>query len=194
VSRTVLLPRSAPVSPDPTLPARRILAAVAPDGAGEAADAAEDAGAVRLTLLDAVQGEHTMLDGAWWPHSDSLVDELPPLIAELRRRGAHITRVTYNPDLWGPAPRRLEVDGRIIHLGWFRGIDPHLLGLTEANGRHRLDLLVVPPGTTRADAARAMTEATARKNRHTPTAVLDAYRAVPGEPVPEATVLHAPSP
>jgi Family of unknown function (DUF5994) len=174
MSPSVLLPWSAPVTPDSTPLASGNPAAVSHDGAGEAADATHDAGAVRLALLDAVQGERTMLDGAWWPHSDNLVDELPALIVELRHRGARIARVSYHPELWDPAPRRLDADGRIIHLGWFRGIDQHLLGLTEANGRHRLDLLVVPPDMTHADAARAMTEATARKNGRTPTAVLSA--------------------
>ena len=106
---------------------------------------------VRLTLLHPEPAQPPMLDGAWWPRSSSLSDELPGLITELRHRDLPITRVTYNPELWDPAPRRLRVDGRVIRLGWFRSIDRHLLCLTGGYGDDRLELLVVPPDTPAVD-------------------------------------------
>jgi hypothetical protein len=54
---------------------------------------------VRLTLLDADPAWVRTLDGAAWPRSRSLTDELPSLITELHRRGLRIARVTYNPML-----------------------------------------------------------------------------------------------
>src|SRR5947209_583589 len=132
-----------------------------------------DADPVRLTLIDP-PGQRTTLDGAWWPRTRSLSDELPGLVQELHRRGIRVTRVTYNPEAWEPAPRRLAADGRIIRLGWFRSIDPQLLDLTGDSQRGRLDLLVILPDTSAAAAEQAFTAAVDRTNRRTPTALLAA--------------------
>src|SRR3954470_10796155 len=137
---------------------------------------------VRLTLIDP-PGHRTTLDGAWWPRTRSLSDELPGLVQELHRRGIRGTRAAYNPDAWETAPRRLAADGRTIRLGWFRSIDPQLLDLTGDTARGRLDLLVVPPDTTAATARQAFTAASDRANRRTPTAVLSALHP-PAAPVP----------
>lgn len=137
---------------------------------------------VRLTLIDP-PGKRTTLDGAWWPRTRSLSDELPGLVEELHRRGIRVTRAAYNPDAWETAPRRLEADGRTIRLGWFRSIDPQLLALTGDTARGRLDLLVVPPDTTAAAARQAFTAASGRANRRTSSAVLTAVQP-PAAPVP----------
>ena len=117
------------------------------------------------------------------------MNELPALIADLHQRGVRVSRVTYHPQSWDTAPRRLDADDRVIRLGWFRSLDPHLLNLTSGEGgRSRLDLLVVPPDATDAVAARAMAAATARENNGTPTAVLAALGAVPDEDPPASPV------
>jgi hypothetical protein len=131
---------------------------------------------VRLTLPERTRS--TTLDGAWWPHSTNLADELPALIAELYRRDFRITRVSYHPELWGPEARRLRADGRVIRLGWFRSTDRHLVSLTGRDGSDRVDLLVVPPDTPSATAARAM-QAVGGRTRSTATAVLAAAGALP---------------
>jgi hypothetical protein len=138
---------------------------------------AGDADPIRLALIDP-PGERTTLDGAWWPRTRSLDEELPGLVQELHRRGIRVTRVAYNPDAWETAPRRMAADGRIIRLGWFRSIDPQLLDLTGDAARGRLDLLVVPPDTAAAAAGQAFTAASDRANRRTPTAVLAALHGV----------------
>ena len=143
---------------------------------------AGDAEQIRLALIDP-PAERTTLDGAWWPRTRSLSDDLPGLVQELHRRGIRVTRVAYNPDAWEATPRRLEADGRTIRLGWFRSIDPQLLDLTGDPHRGRLDLLVVPPDTTAAVAERAFDAATDRTNRRTPTALLAALHQA-GTPVP----------
>jgi hypothetical protein len=158
-------------------------AAPAPSGIPEGAPRrADDAGRVRLALIDP-PAERTTLDGAWWPRTVSLGDELPGLVEELHRRGIRVTRVTYNPDSWEAAPRRMAADGRTIRLGWFRSIDPQLLDLTGDSQRGRLDLLVVPPDTTAAVARQAFTAATDRGNREAPTVLLAALHPA-GPPVP----------
>lgn len=146
---------------------------------------AGDADPVRLALIDP-PAERTTLDGAWWPRTVSLGDELPGLVQELHRRGIRVTRVAYNPDAWEAAPRRLAADGRTIRLGWFHGIDPQLLDLTGDLQRGRLDLLVVPPDTTPAIARQAFTAATDRSNGETPTVLLAAlHQSGPPGPRPQ---------
>jgi hypothetical protein len=144
-------------------------------------DGAEE-GAIRLALIDP-PAQRTTLDGAWWPRTRSLSDELPGLVKELHRRGIRVTRAAYNPDGWDPAPRRLQADSRVIRLGWFRSIDPQLLDLIGDSKRGRLDLLVVPPDTAAAAAQQAFTAATDHANRRTPTALLGAPGPT-GSPIP----------
>jgi hypothetical protein len=154
----------------------------APRTAGTPGRRAGDADPVRLALIDP-PAERTTLDGAWWPRTRSLSADLPGLVQELHRRGIRVTRVTYNPDAWEAAPRRLVADGRTIRLGWFRNIDPRLLNLTGDTRRSRLDLLVVPPDTTAAVAGQAFTAAVDRADRRAPTALLAALNPT-GSPVP----------
>jgi Family of unknown function (DUF5994) len=143
---------------------------------------------VRLALIDPAAAR-TTLDGAWWPRTHSLSEELPGLVEELRGRGIRVTRVAYNPDAWETAPRRMAADGRTIRLGWFRSIDPQLLDLTGDTNRSRLDLLVVPPDTAAEAARQAFAEASDRANRRTPTAVLAALPpAASRGPPPRAAV------
>jgi Family of unknown function (DUF5994) len=147
-----------------------------------------DADPVRLALIDP-PGKRSTLDGAWWPRTRSLSEELPGLVQELHRRGIRVTRVAYNPDTWEAAPRRLAADGRTIRLGWSRSIDPQLLDLTGDTTRGRVDLLVVPPDTPAAAAGQAFTAASDRANRRAPTAVLAAlHPAVAPVPLPRPAV------
>jgi len=157
-------------------------ASTAPRTAGPPHRRDGDADPVRLALIDP-PGKRTTLDGAWWPRTRSLGEELPGLVQELHRRGIRVTRVAYNPDSWESAPRRMAADGRTIRLGWFRSIDPQLLDLTGDTTRGRLDLLVVPPDTAVAAARQAFAAAADRANHRTPTAVLAALHPA-AAPVP----------
>jgi hypothetical protein len=127
------------------------------------------------------------LDGAWWPRTRDLTQELPALVEELHRRGIRVTRVAFNPDAWEPGPRRLHADGRTIRLGWFRNLDRQLLNMTGDPSRGRLDLLVVPPDTTAAAAGHAFSAATDRADRQAPTELLDTL-SVAGPPMPPSRV------
>ncbi|MEU7189746.1 DUF5994 family protein [Streptomyces sp. NPDC039022] len=97
-----------------------------------------------------------LLDGAWWPRSRDLGRELPTLTGQLEPLWGRITRVTVNPTHWPVVPRKIPANGRVIKVGWFTDEqDPHqLLLLSYRVGRW--DLLIVPPETGAAAAARLM--------------------------------------
>ncbi|MER5471136.1 DUF5994 family protein [Streptomyces sp. NPDC002685] len=102
---------------------------------------------------------HGLLDGAWWPRSRDLLSELPALTETLDPLWGRITRIAVNPQLWPVIPRQVPVAGHIVKVGWFTPeIDPHkLLLLSYRIGRW--DLLVIPPETGAASAARLMAAA-----------------------------------
>jgi Family of unknown function (DUF5994) len=98
------------------------------------------------------------LDGAWWPYSRDLEAELAPLAAALDEVWGRITRVTVNPTRWPVVPHTVAVDGHVLHVGSFTEQDPDkLIVLSYTVGRW--DLLVVPPETAPAAAARLMVAA-----------------------------------
>ncbi|RFC78028.1 DUF5994 family protein [Streptomyces sp. AcE210] len=98
------------------------------------------------------------LDGAWWPRSRDLEAELPPLAAVLDEAWGRITRVTVNPTRWPVIPHTVPVAGRTLHVAWFTEQDPDkLILLSYTVGRW--DLLVIPPETAPAAAARLMAAA-----------------------------------
>ncbi|MFC6064776.1 DUF5994 family protein [Streptomyces ochraceiscleroticus] len=100
-----------------------------------------------------------LLDGAWWPRSRDLTRELPALAAMLDPLWGRITRVAVNPTYWPVIPRKVPVHGHTVKVGWFADEqDPHqLLLLSYRVGRW--DLLVIPPETGAAAAARLMAAA-----------------------------------
>ncbi len=110
-------------------------------------------------MLAPVGTAPALLDGAWWPRSRDLTAELPALTAVLDPLWGRITHVTVNPTFWPTIPRKVPVDGHVVGVGWFRAEqDPHKLLLFSYNVG-RWDLLVIPPETGPASAARLMTEA-----------------------------------
>ncbi|WP_042415337.1 DUF5994 family protein [Streptacidiphilus anmyonensis] len=115
----------------------------------------------RLALRPAAAGGGVSvgaLDGAWWPHSDDLLRELPSLVAVLDREWGRITRVDVNPTHWQPLPREVPTQGHLVKVGWFTEQDPHKLLLVSYR-TGRWDLLVIPPHTGEASAARLMAAA-----------------------------------
>ncbi|MFF3391017.1 DUF5994 family protein [Streptomyces sp. NPDC002669] len=98
------------------------------------------------------------LDGAWWPRSRDLAAELPPLADALQERWGRITRVLVNPGHWPVVPHKVAVTGHVLHVGWFTEQDPDkIILLSYTTGR--CDLLVIPPETEPASAARLMAAA-----------------------------------
>ncbi len=86
------------------------------------------------------------VDGAWWPRSDDLPNELPDLLAVLSVRLGPVERVMYQISEWATMPPRLDSGGRSVRLDGFNSQPANtveVLGL----GRERVLLLVVPPHT-----------------------------------------------
>ena len=106
------------------------------------------------------------VDGAWWPHSNELVTELPDLLAVLTVRLGPIERVIYNFGDWAKAPNTVQLGGRAVQLGGYTGQPVDTIQVIGVNGP-KLVLLVIPPGTGRHDAHDAMMSAAARDNAGT---------------------------
>ncbi|WP_030694717.1 DUF5994 family protein, partial [Streptomyces globisporus] len=99
-----------------------------------------------------------LLDGAWWPRTRDLTAELPPLVDALEERYGRITRATVNPTRWPVVPHKVAVTGHTVHVGWFTEQDPDKMILLSSTAG-RCDLLVIPPETEPAAAARLMAAA-----------------------------------
>jgi Family of unknown function (DUF5994) len=123
--------------------------------------------------LDPTLARRGSLDGGWWPRSPDPEAELPDLIRGLESSLGVITRVAVNPDAWDSAPRQVAIDGRRVHVGWFRAMNAHTIGVTSAS-RDRFVLLVVPPQATPAAAATAMAMAAEATNSARPADLLAA--------------------
>jgi Family of unknown function (DUF5994) len=104
--------------------------------------------------LGPVPSARTLLGGGWWPRSADPVAELPGLIRAIDDRRGRVTRVMLGPAGWDSQPRWLRGAGRAVPLDWFPGQPAGVLTVF-CNG-DRVDLLVVPPGSTEADALGAM--------------------------------------
>ncbi|MFF9767849.1 DUF5994 family protein [Streptomyces sp. NPDC014636] len=113
-----------------------------------------------------------LLDGAWWPRSRDLLREIPTLTDALDACWGRITHVTVNPTRWPVIPRKVPVTGHTVHVGWFTDEqDPNkvmLLSYTVG----RLDLLVIPPETEPAAAARLMSAATVSRGIRTASGLM----------------------
>ncbi len=98
-------------------------------------------GGVRISFRQPV-AEAGFVDAGWRPRSRALTVELPPLLDVLWTACRDVAS-------WEPAPRRLQVEGRLVRLGGFRGQDPLLLALFDRSGREHLDVLVIPAADRR---------------------------------------------
>jgi len=83
--------------------------------------------------LDPTLARGGTLDGGWWPRSRDPDAELPELIRDLECSLGVITRVALNPDAWNGAPRRVAIDGRRVHVGWFRAMNADTIGVTTSS-------------------------------------------------------------
>jgi len=123
--------------------------------------------------LDPTLARGGTLDGGWWPRSRDPDAELPGLIAGLDSSLGVITRVALNLDAWNGAPHRVAIDGRRVHVGWFRAMNADTIGVTSAS-QDRFVLLVVPPEAPTAAAATAMAMAADPTNSARPADLLAA--------------------
>jgi hypothetical protein len=86
------------------------------------------------------------VDGGWRPRSLEPTTAFPELVSALHPWVGPVGRITYNLDLWEPAPRKQTVDGRMVRYEGVHTMDRHTVTAIGTNGR-RVSLLVVPPPT-----------------------------------------------
>lgn len=118
------------------------------------------------------------IDGAWWPYGRSADGELRALVAALDGvLPQPVTRVNVQLGGWDDIPRKLNVGGREVRVGWFRSGDPHLITVTTT--RHAtIQLLVIPAHTTPAMASIALAIAASGTNTAHPVTILDTSRSI----------------
>ncbi|ALG09948.1 DUF5994 family protein [Kibdelosporangium phytohabitans] len=115
------------------------------------------------------------VDGAWWPHSHELADELTALATVLSIRLGPVTRVAFAAAAWNPVS---EEPGRTIRLAALRSQEKHIVRVSGAEGR-QLTLLVVPPETSAEAGHDAIMLAARRANSDQPADILAAAGVVP---------------
>jgi Family of unknown function (DUF5994) len=115
--------------------------------------------------LDPDRPAQPCLDGAWWPRSTELADELPALLEALSAQLSPIALIGYHRDAWNPAPDHLDLAGHPVHLQGFVSPGPATLVVVDDSGR-RVSVRVVPPETDSATAAEVMAGATDHAVEH----------------------------
>jgi hypothetical protein len=96
-------------------------------------------------------------DGAWWPESRRLEDQLGELFALWPAGRGSIIRVLYSPPDWEDRPRSVAVPGRRIKTGSFPHDDTHQLTLSMYDGERR-SITVIPPDTPPQEAEATLTD------------------------------------
>lgn len=91
-------------------------------------------------------------DGAWWPQSRDLSDQLQHLFAAWPDDAGRIARVLYSPPDWDDHPRSVEIPGRRVKTGYFPGDDTHQLTLSMLDRERRV--ITVIPSDASAERAR----------------------------------------
>ena len=112
-----------------------------------------------------------LVQGAWWPRTDQLLIELPPLLTALAPRVGTVDRVIYDETRWAPQSLRMEFRGRSIILEGSATTSTNTLSVI-GKGFGRLDLLVVPPYTNPTRAYAAVTRASKPDDVSTPDELL----------------------
>ncbi|MDT9684342.1 DUF5994 family protein [Streptomyces sp. TRM76323] len=115
-----------------------------------------------LLRLETTRSREGVLDGAWWPRSHDIAEELPALVSALTEHLGPISRVGLDAAAWEGLPARLVVDERVVRIDSFPVGDDTVL-VTRGDQDH-FSLLVVPPDTPRDEARTAMAQAVRADN------------------------------
>lgn len=98
------------------------------------------------------------IDGAWWPASRRLADELPDLLAAVHDRLGQVALVGYRRDDWTATPSLVDIGGeRSVELLGLISDDPPSVILIGQDGHH-LTLRVIDPETNEELAGQALEE------------------------------------
>jgi Family of unknown function (DUF5994) len=98
------------------------------------------------------------IDGAWWPRSQHLVDELPDLVASVSDRLGQVVMVGYCRNGWDETPPLAEIAGHTVELLGFASDEPASVILIGEVGRH-LTLHVIRPNVSEEVARKALNQA-----------------------------------
>jgi hypothetical protein len=111
------------------------------------------------------------IDGAWWPRSRHLADELPALAASVSDRLGPVVMIGYRRNGWDETPALVEITGHTVELLGFTSDEPASVILIGEDGRH-ITLHVIGPDTSERAARQALDEARgAAQGGDAPTAV-----------------------
>ena len=99
----------------------------------------------RLQIAPNLTGTERV-DGAWWPESTRLADELAGLVTELSDRVGQVLIVGYHRSAWPQTPTQTTINGHAIELVGFNGDQPASIIVIGTDGRH-VSLSVIPPNT-----------------------------------------------
>lgn len=124
----------------------------------------------RLSLDPALPGQ-LGISGGWWPRSRDAGAELPAMLAELSAQAGRVRRVALQVDAFSDIPHLIMINGRPVHVAWFRSMDPMTVNMTMA-ARDNLTLLVIPPGASADSAAEALRLAAASSRTKQPEEIL----------------------
>ncbi len=97
-------------------------------------------------------------DGAWWPRSRHLVEELPDLVASVSEGLGRVVMIGYRRNGWDETPSLVEIAGHTVELLEFTSDEPASVILIGADGRH-LTLHVIRPDAGEQAARQALDEA-----------------------------------
>lgn len=94
-------------------------------------------------------------DGAWWPRSRQLSEQLAHLFDLWPDDQPRIDRLLYSPPDWDERPRKVAVGTRWIKTGNFPDDDTHTLTLTLSDSTRRT-IGVIPADTAPEVAAKIL--------------------------------------
>ncbi|MEY9850114.1 DUF5994 family protein [Streptacidiphilus sp. MAP5-3] len=151
---------------------------------------------LRLALTP--DGPRPRLDGAWWPHSRNLADQLPALIEELEQAWGRITRAAVNEAAWTQLRHSVPVGSHDVRVNWYNSThDPHSITVFS----YRIgewELLVVPPESAPWRAKQLMTAAAHPGNLQSAQALLTGRPVAPSAISPHDRIhirtRHSPNP
>ncbi len=98
------------------------------------------------------------IDGAWWPRSTNLVEELPDLVMAVADRLGRAVMVGYRRNGWHETPALADIDGHTIELLGFTSDEPSSVIVIGEDGRH-ITLHVIRPDATAETARQALQRA-----------------------------------
>jgi hypothetical protein len=104
-----------------------------------------------------VERHNPHVDAGWWPGSSNLAAELVHLLDAAQTSGFRASRVSYRlDDPWITPPRHVMFDGRQVRLSGYHNHHRDMVTLVDGASHERMQVMVVPPDTARAEAERAV--------------------------------------